>query len=138
MQTHFDSNISVLQKKFVNEQTLNNMYRSENSVSRNNVVETSVAGNEYSLEKMAEYLIPEVEPQIKLSELISISFREFEPALTQENNLNNDLFLNDLKMQASKKTNEAVAYYALEKKLREYLIAEPESKLTIEDWMLKE
>ena len=138
MQTHFENSTTVLQKKFVTEQPFNNMYRSENSVSRNNEVETSTAGTEYSLEKMAECLIPEVEPQLELSEITSISFREFEPALNQEYTLNNDYFLNDLKMQANQKTNEAVEYYAFEKKLREYLISEPESKLTIEDWMLKE
>lgn len=138
MQSHFKSSTMVLQKKFVTEEPFSKMYRQVNSASRNNAIETATSGVDYMMEKMTEYLIPEVEPQLEVSEFTSISFSEFEPTLIQKNTLNNDLFLNDLKMQASQKTNEAVEYYALEKKLSEFLIADPENKLEIEEWMIRE
>jgi hypothetical protein len=140
MQTQPGSSSSNLQKRFEYELPLLKMNQTEIDVSSdNNVIDIATADLKFSMEKMYEYLIPDIEPKLEVGKLNSFVFPEFEQVIfISENSLKTDHFLNDLKKQACEKTREATEYCAFEMKLMDYLKAETEGKLEIEDWMLSE
>jgi len=140
MQTQPGSSSSNLQKRFEYELPLVKMNQPEIAVSNdNNVIDITTANLNFSMEKMYEYLIPDIEPELEIGKLNSFVFPEFEQViLNSENSLKTDNFLKVLKKQAREKTNEAAEYYAFEKKLKELLVTETDSKLEIEEWMLSE
>ena len=116
------------------------MNQPENAAgSENATVKNPVSEIEFSMAKMQEYLIPENEPELTTVNANSIVFPDVEPVVfTADNALNNDNFLNDLKIQASEKTKEAIELYAFEKKIKEYLTNETEKPLELENWMINE
>ena len=92
---------------------------------------------EFSMAKMNEYLIAAEEPEMDINVAKSIVFYKDESiAPVNENELNNTNLLKELKFQASEKTREAVEFYALEKRVREFLTIENEKPLELEDWMI--
>jgi hypothetical protein len=92
---------------------------------------------EFSMAKMNEYLIAAEEPEMNINVAKSIIFHEDESVVpVNENELNNKNLLMELKFQASEKTREAVEFYALEKRVREFLTIENEKPLELEDWMI--
>jgi hypothetical protein len=109
------------------------MNKSENAVgSENATTKNQYTAIEFSTTKMQEYLISEKEPEFTLADANSIVFPMAETMkLSADKALSDDQFLQDLKNQASVKTNEAVGYYAFEKKSREYLIPENEHKFEV-------
>jgi hypothetical protein len=121
-----------------NELQFQKMNQSENAAGN----ETATSKNpgseiEFSMAKMQEYLIPENEPELTVADANSIVFPDAETiVLTANKALSNDYFLKDLKIQASEKTKEAVEYYALEKKVKEFLTIEIEKPLKLEEWMV--
>lgn len=140
MHLQFGSSSSTFRKQYENEQLLLKMNQPENAVIRdNNAIDIATADLKISMEKMYEYLIPEIEPELEVDKFKSMSFPEFEPViLTSESILNNDHFLKNLKIQAKENTDDAVDYYALEKKVKEYLNVETEQPLKLENWMTDE
>ena len=107
-------------------------------IKENEKVNNPASEIEFSMAKMHEYLIPENEPELTVSIANSIVFPEVKTdELSAENStVNSDNFLLNLKQQANEKTSEAVEYYAMEKKVKEFLIIETEKPLCLEDWML--
>ena len=107
--------------------------------SKNPTTQNPALEIEFSMAKMHEYLIPEAETELEVDFANSNIFAEAEGVkFSADNTLGIDNFLNDLKIQANEKTNEAVEYYALEKKVKEYLTAETEQPLKLEIWMKDE
>jgi len=121
------------EKLLLNTKTLDEAVTSENVTFKNTASEI-----EFSMEKLHEFLIPENEPELTVSIANSIVFPEVNTdKLSAENKLvNSDNFLLNLKHQANEKTRDAVEYYAMEKKVREFLSIETEKPLCLEDWML--
>ena len=99
----------------------------------NNEKETNL-----SLVKIQEYLVPVHEENLTFSTVSSIVFPEVttETFSAENNTVNSDNFLLSLKHQAIEKTREAVEYYAMEKKVKEFLTIETEKPLCLEEWML--
>jgi len=121
------------EKLLLNTKPLDEAVTSENVTFKNTASEI-----EFSMEKLHEFLIPENEPELTVSIANSIVFPEVNTdKLSAENKLvNSDNFLLNLKHQANEKTRDAVEYYAMEKKVREFLSIETEKPLCLEDWML--
>ena len=122
-----------------NELQFQKMNQSENAAS-NETATTINPGSEieFSMAKMQEYLIPENEPELPVGLAHSIVFPDVEivePTVTEYASIS-DHFLMDLKHQANEKTREAVEYYAMEKRVREFLSIETEKPLCLEEWML--
>lgn len=140
MQKQPGSSSSNLMKGFEYDQPLVKMNQPDITVSNdNNVIDIKTADMKFSMEKMYEYLIPDIEPELEVGKLNSFVYPEFEQVIfISENALKTDYFLKDLKKQAREKTNEAAEYYAFEKKVKEFLVAETDGKLEIEEWMLSE
>lgn len=130
-----------LQAKPENGLQFQKMNKQENAVgNENSTTQNPALEIEFSMAKMQEYLIPETETELEVDIANSNIFAEVEGVKfsAADNTLGVDNFLNDLKIQASKKTNEAVEYYAREKKVKEYLTAETEQPLKLENWMKDE
>jgi hypothetical protein len=88
--------------------------------------------------KIHEYLVPAHEEELTVSVASSIVFPEVTTeTFSAENNIvNSDNFLLGLKHQANEKTREAVEFYAMEKRVRDFLTIETEKPLCLEEWML--
>jgi hypothetical protein len=95
-------------------------------------------GTNISMAKIHEYLVPAHEEELTVSVACSIVFPEvINETFSAENNIvNSDNFLLSLKHQANEKTREAVEFYAMEKRVREFLSIETEKPLCLEKWML--
>jgi hypothetical protein len=95
-------------------------------------------GTNISLETIQEYLVPAQEENLTVSAASSIVFPEVKTEIysAENNNVNSDNFLANLKHQANEKTREAVELYAMVKKVREFLTIETEKPLCLENWML--
>jgi hypothetical protein len=121
------------EKLLLNTKPLDEAVTSENVTFKNTASEI-----EFSMEKLHEFLIPENEPELTVSIANSIVFPEVntDKLSTEINTVNSDNFLLNLKHQAKEKTRDAVEYYAMEKKVREFLSIETEKPLCLEDWML--
>jgi len=136
----FGNSSSNSQKKYVNEELVTITDNQENALSSSrNAGELVNSIDQFSMGKMQEYLIAENEPELEIGEVLSIKFPDVEPVeLTTDYASGNDQFLNDLKIQASEKTNKTLELLALEKKMKEYLTIETEQPLQLENWMTDE
>ena len=114
--------------------------RSKPDIFKNETMKNPASEIELSMAKMYEYLIHETEPVIEAGIANSIIIRDFEMVnlTTADNSFGTDNFLKDLQVQANKKTNEAVEYFALEKSIKDCLTSETEMPLQFEDWMINE
>ena len=121
------------EKLLLNSKPLDEAVTSENVTFKNTASEI-----EFSMEKLHEFLIPENEPELTVSIANSIVFPEVntDKLSTEINTVNSDNFLLNLKHQANEKTRDVVEYYAMEKKVREFLSIETEKPLCLEGWML--
>jgi len=130
-----------LQAKPENGLQFEKMNKPENAVeNKNSTTQNPALEIEFSIAKMQEYLIPETETELEVDIANSNVFSEVEGVKFSAagNTLGVDNFLNDIKSQANEKTNEAVEYYAREKKVKEYLTVETEQPLKLENWMKDE
>ncbi|GEM_PF-4114399 len=89
--------------------------------------------NKYSIAKMNSYLVVEPEPGLEFEEVMSIAFVDegFKESITET-----DFQLQAMKSEAVQKTESEVNLYAFEKLVNECLIAEKETPLQIENWMI--
>ena len=117
---------------------LNSIITEEAVSAEDETIQNPASETKFSMAKLQEYLIPENEPELTISIANSIVFPEVNTGkFSAENNtVNNDNFLLNLKHQANEKTREAVEYYVMEKKVKEFLSIETEKPLCLEDWML--
>lgn len=138
---HLKNGAFNLQAKPENGLQFQKMNKPENAVeNKNSTTQNPALEIEFSMAKMQEYLIPEAETELEVDIANSNVFPEVEGVKFSAagNTLGVDNFLNDLKIQANEKTNEAVEYYALEKKVKEYLTVKTEQPLKLENWMKDE
>jgi hypothetical protein len=121
------------EKLLLNSKTIDEAVIKENQTAKNTASEI-----EFSMVKMHEYLIPETEPEFTVNMANSIVFPEVKTDnfSVVNSKVNSDNFLLKLKHQANEKTNEAVEYFAMEKKVKEFLSIETEKPLCLEEWML--
>jgi hypothetical protein len=107
---------------------------------KNETMKNPASEIEFQASKNYEHLIRETEPELEAGIANSIIFNDFEMVklTTSDNSLGTDNFLKDLQVQASKKTNEAIEFFAFEKKTKEYLSIDTEMPLRLENWMVNE
>lgn len=89
--------------------------------------------NNSSIAKMNSYLIVEPESELALEEVMSI---DFENANLIDAKSETDSQLQAMKTEARQLTDSAVSLYAFEKLINDCLIAEKETPLKIENWMI--
>jgi hypothetical protein len=130
-----------LQVKPKNGLQFEKMNKPENAVeNENSTIQNPALEIEFSMAKMQNYLIPEAEPELEVDIAKSNVFPEVEGVKfsAADNTLGVDNFLKELQNQANEKTNKAVEYYALKKKIKECLSVDTEMPLKLENWMMDE
>ena len=96
---------------------------------------------ELLMAKVQEFLIPEPEPKM---DIVCVKSTDFLVADISEKAKEASAFKTGyiknkyLEKMAREKYDEVLEYYALEKRAKEFLVAEPEPTLLLEDWMFDE
>ena len=96
---------------------------------------------ELLMAKVQEYLIPEPEPKLDIVWVKSTVFSDADISeKAKEASAHRSGYIKNkyLEKWGREKYNEVLEYYALEKRAKEFLVAEPEPPLLIEDWMFDE